>query len=71
MARTKQPSNAVKNTAIVGTPAAVVGGFIAMAVAQKYAIPLEVAGAGIALLAHGFSTVTAWLSRGGRRGESD
>jgi len=71
MARNKAPSNAVKTAAIVGTPAAVIGGYVASIVSSKYGVPFEVAGAGIALLAHGFTTLTALLSRGGRRGEAD
>lgn len=71
MSRTKSPSNAIKNAAVIGTPAAVIGGYIAAIASAKWGVPMEVAGAGIAVLAHGFSVLTGFLSRGGRRGESE
>jgi len=71
MSRVKKPSNAVTKSAALGGPAAVIGGYLAAKVALKLGVPLDVAGSAIAVLATGFTSVVAWVARGGRKGEAD
>lgn len=56
---------------MLGTPAAVIGGYLAAEASRKWGVPLEVAGSAIAVLASGFTSLIAMFSRGGRKGEAD
>ena len=63
------PSNAVTRGAAIGTPINILQSFVVIKLATKYDIPLDVAAAGIALLAQGISSGISYFSHGGRKGE--
>jgi hypothetical protein len=64
------PSLPIRKEIAVGTPAAMIASYAALLLASKFAIPLEVAGAGVGLLVQGVTTLISYFARGGRRGES-
>jgi ABC-type uncharacterized transport system permease subunit len=58
----KQKSRAVKNSVVVGTPAAIVGGALGAYVANKYGIPPELTGAVLSMFASGTASLIAHLT---------
>lgn len=63
------PSNAVTKGVAIGAPLNLVQAFLVMRLSSRYSIPVDVAGAGIALVAQGISSAISYFSRGGRQGE--
>jgi cation transporter-like permease len=60
MAKTK--SKAVRNSVVIGTPAAVVGGAIGAYVANRFGIPPELTGMALSVLASGTASFIAHLT---------
>ena len=58
----KAKSKAVKNSVVLGTPTAIVGGFLGALAAQKLGIPPDVAGAALSMLASGTASLIAHLT---------
>ena len=60
---TKQvKSRAVRDSVVVGTPAAIVGGYLGAVAAAKLGLPVEVTGAALSLLASWTSSVIAHVT---------
>lgn len=69
--RAKEASRSVKIGAAVGAPGSIVSSYIALRLASKYGIPVDVVAVALGGVVTGWHTLAAYLTRGGRKGEAD